>query len=66
MTLSPEQNEQLARVIKRKENQLKRRNICVNSGMLWCMAINIIINGGNFQTLITTLKAFPQESWFVA
>jgi hypothetical protein len=66
MILSLEQKEQLAKVIKRRETQLKRVNISINSGMLWCKAINIILNGGNFQTVIKSLEAYPQESLFVA
>lgn len=66
MTLSLEQKEELARLIRRKESQLRRRKVQFRSGDLWCRAIRIIINGGSFQTVLSTLEAFPQESIFVA
>ncbi len=66
MTLSLEQKEQLTRVIKKKESQMKRRNLPVKSGDLWCKAIMIILNGGSFQTVLKTLESYPQESLFSA
>lgn len=66
MTLNLEQKEELIKLIKKKEIQLKRKNIPIKSGDLWYKAILIILNGGNYETVIETLKSFPQESLFVA
>lgn len=66
MTLSLEQKEELSKLIKKKEIQLRRKNIHVRTGYLWCKAILILLNGGNYQAVLQTLKSYPQESWFVA
>ncbi len=66
MTLSLEQKDELMKLIKKKEIQLRRRNIKVRSGDLWCKAIIILLSGGSYQTVLWTLESYPQESWFVA
>ena len=66
MTLSLEQKDQLTKLIKKKESQLRKVDLPIASGDLWCKAIRIIISGGDFQSVLLTVEAYPQESLFVA
>lgn len=66
MTLSLEQKEELSRLIKNKEKELKRLKFPVKSGDIWCKAIISILNGGSFQSVMKSVEAYPQECLFMA
>ena len=66
MAINIEQQEVLAREIKKKESQLKSRNLIIPSRELWHQTIAVIIEGGGFDEVLQMLESYPQDCLFVA